>query len=75
MVTVDQMMIKDIPSKFVPFVLPICEMHNTLTRVAYVRRDPEESKRKLRVLRYCRCEECHKQGIGDIAVINSRVFP
>lgn len=74
MVTVDQMMIKDIPSKFVPFVLPICEVHRTLTRVVNVVKDPEEEKRKLRVLRYCRCEECHRQGIGDIAVINSRVF-
>jgi len=74
MVTVDQMMIKDIPSGAVPFVLPICEIHRTITYVTRTARTNEEDKRLLRVMRMCRCEECHKQGIGDIAVVNHRIF-
>lgn len=74
MVTVDRMKIKDIKSKYVPFVMPICEVHRTLTRVVDTRRFPDEKLRILQVLRMCRCDECHAQGIGDIAVVNSRKF-
>lgn len=75
MVTVDQKLIKDISSNQVPYVLPICEIHNTLTRVAFTRREALEGERKLRVTRYCRCEECHKDGIPDKPIVNFRVFP
>lgn len=75
MVTVDQMMIKDIPAGAVPYVLPICEIHQAITRVVKTKRSNEEHARTLRVMRFCRCDECYRQGIGDIAVVNHRVFP
>ena len=75
MVTVDQMMIKDIPSSAVLYTLPICEVHNVIMRIVKTKRVNEERIRLLRVARMCRCDECHKLGSGDTPVINHRIFP
>lgn len=74
MVTVDQMMIKDIPSSAVPYITPVCEYHNVITYLTNTVKDPDEKTRVLSVLRYFRCDECKKNGIADIAVINARKF-
>ncbi len=76
MVKVDETPIKDIPSSAVPYVLPVCEEHNVLTYVKKTNRPEEiEALRLLRVCRMCRCDACHENGVGDIAVVNHRVFP
>ena len=74
-VTVDQIPVKDISSKYVPFTLPICKEHNVLTELRYTKKIPEERIRRLRVVRVCRCPECFRSGLDDLLVINHRDFP
>lgn len=74
MVTVDQMKIKDISSTAVPFELPVCEIHNTLTTVVDTRKLPDDGKRRLSVRRMCRCSICHSLGMDDIELVTSRDF-
>lgn len=76
MICVNETPISEIPSSAVPFTLPVCDVHDVLTYVHKTRRPEElEDKRLLRVCRMCRCDECHRLGVADIAVVNFRIFP